>query len=256
MASHGFPARRTAALLDVSESGYYAWRTRTPSPRALRRAWLTRLVRGIHRESGAAYGYRRVGQELRDRYGIHLSDTTVEALMRAAGLRGRAGRLPATAPAGGARTPRRRWIVDVRAFTTPPGGLLYAAVVLDAASRRLIGWSTAATPDRALVHRAVMAAVTRAARHGEPGAAAACEPLPACSFTARAGSLGCAPVRAGVGDREDHAVVAAFWDTVHRTLPAPPSWPDTHVAESRLSTTFDRFARQAFAAGPVSPPAP
>ncbi|MFE3638012.1 IS3 family transposase [Streptomyces sp. NPDC059168] len=252
MASYGFPARRIAVLLDVSESGYYAWRARGPSPRTLRRAWLTRLVLGIHRESGSTYGYRRVRREISRRYGIDIGDTTVERIMRGAGISGRAGRVRRPAPPEGARTPGWRWIVDVHALTTSEGPL-YTAVVLDTASHRPVGWSTAATAHRALVHQALMAAVTRAAAHAEPGAATAYEPLPACSFTERAGSLGCAPAGGTVADRYDHAVVRAFWDTVHDDLQGPWPWPDTRGAEGRLGQTFDRIARQVPAAGPASP---
>ncbi|WP_445281840.1 IS3 family transposase [Streptomyces sp. DSM 118148] len=251
MASHGFPARRIAALMGVSESGYYAWRSRAPSPGALRRAWLTRLVRDIHQESGCTFGARRIRQELLRRYGIAVGHTTVEAVMKGAGLRGRAGRLPGPGPREGARTPGRRWIVDVLAVTTLPGPV-YAAVVLDAASRALAGWSTAATADRALVHHALMAAAART----EPDAPAVYEPLPGCSFTQRAGSLGCAPAGATVGDCHDHAAVAAFWDTVHRELDGPCSRPDPHRAGERLAATLDRFARQVPAAGAARPSTP
>lgn len=239
MAPHGFPVRRTAALLDVSESGYYAWRARGPSPRALRRAWLTRLILDIHQESGSTYGYRRVTQELVHRYGIDVSHTTVEALMKGTGIRGRAGRAHGQAPREGARTPGRRWTVDVLPFTTRRGPL-YTAVVLDTASRCLIGWSTAVTAHRALVHHALMAAMTRAAR-AEPAGGTAYESLPAWSFTERAGSLGCAPVRATVGDRCDHTVAGAFWETIHRELHGPSPWPDPHSLEDRIRETFERF---------------
>ena len=251
LASHGFTARHLAALMGVSESGYYAWRARTPFPRALRRAWLTRLVLDIHQESGSVYGYRRVRQELGRRYGIDVGHTTVEAVMKGAGIRGQAGRPDVQAPPEGARAPGRRWVVDVLALTTLQGPL-YAAVVLDTASRCLIGWSTAVAAHRALVHHALMAAITRA----DPAAQTAHEPLPSCSFTERAGSLQCAPVRATVGDWYDHALVGAFWDTVHRDLHGPTPWPDRQSAEARLSETFDRFARQAPAAPPAQPSTP
>ncbi|MEU1466508.1 IS3 family transposase [Streptomyces sp. NPDC005727] len=248
---HGFTARHLAALMGVSESGYYAWRARTPLPRALRRAWLTRLILDIHQESGCAYGYRRVTQELGRRYGIDIGHTTVEAVMKGAGIRGQAGRPHEHTPPEGARTPQQRWVVDVLAVTTLQGPL-YTAVVLDTASRCLIGWSTAATAHRGLVQHALMAAITRV----EPAAQTAHEPLPSCSFTERAGSLRCAPVRATAGDWYDHALVGAFWDTVHRDLHGPAPWPDRQSAENRLTETFDRFARQAPAAPPAQPSTP
>ncbi|KUN87642.1 hypothetical protein AQJ66_08315 [Streptomyces bungoensis] len=254
MASHGFPARRVAALLGVSESGYYAWRTRSPSPRALRRASLTRLILGIHQESGSRYGYRRVRQELGRRYGIDISHSTVEAVMRGAGIRGQAGRPREQTPQAATSARRRRWIVDVLTLTTAKGPL-YTAVVLDTASHCLLGWSTAATAHRTLVPCALMAALTRVV-HAQPAPQGLHEPLPACSFTERADSLRCTPVGATVGNRYDHAVVETFWRAVHRELHDPSPWPDTYCAEGRLGKTLDRFARQAWAAGPASPSTP
>ncbi|MDT0469960.1 IS3 family transposase [Streptomyces gibsoniae] len=246
MASQGFPARQITVLLKVSESGYYAWRASAPSPRALRRAWLTRLILDIHLESGSTYGYRRVRQELGHRYGIDISHTAVELIMKEAGIRGRAGRLHEQAPQEGVRTPSRRWTVDVLTFTTSQGPL-YTAVVLDTASHRLIGWSTAPTAHPLLVHHALMAAITRAA-HAEPAAQTAQtahESLLACSFTERAGLLTSAPARGTRGDWYDHAVVGAFWDTVHRELDGPSPRPDTPSLKDRLMETFDRFTRRA-----------
>ncbi|MGW5201680.1 IS3 family transposase [Streptomyces spiralis] len=254
--ARGFPVRRAAALLDVSQSGYYAWRARTPSARELRRAWLTGVITDIHRESGGAFGYRRIGQQLLCRYGISVSHATVESLMKRAGICGRTGRLHAPDRQPGTRTPGDRWIVDVQAFTTQRGSL-YSAVVLDAASRGLMGWSTAESADRLLVHRAVMAAITRVAAgtvgaygsHGayggdEAGRDAERSPL-ACSFTERARALGCAPAHGAAGNWYDHAVVNAFWDSVHRALDDTSPRPDAQALQDRLSKTFDHFARPA-----------
>ncbi|MFJ8008275.1 IS3 family transposase [Streptomyces fagopyri] len=91
MAAQGFPARRVAGLLNVSESGFYAWRERPASARRLRHVWLTRLILDIHRESGSAFGYRRIRQVLEHRFGIRVSHGTVELLMHQAGIRGRPG---------------------------------------------------------------------------------------------------------------------------------------------------------------------
>ncbi|WP_316741377.1 IS3 family transposase [Streptomyces sp. MK7] len=233
----------------MSESGYYAWRARTPSARELRRAWLTDVITDIHRESGGAFGYRRIGQQLLCRYGISVSHATVESLMKRAGICGRTGRLHAPDRRPGPRSPGDHWIVDVQAFTTRRRPL-YSAVVLDAASRGLMGWSTAESADRPLVHRAVMAAITRAAgtvgADGSDGTGLNAQRSPlACSFTQRARALGCAPAHGAVGNWYDHAVVNAFWDSVHRELDEASPRPDPGALEERLGKTFDHFARPA-----------
>lgn len=247
--ARGFPARRAVALLDVSESGYYAWRARTPSARELRRAWLTDAIVDIHRESGGAFGYRRIGRQLLCRYGINVSHTTVETLMRRAGICGRTGRLHPPDRQPETRLPGDRWIVDVLAFT-PLQGSLYAAVVLDTVSRCLMSWSTAESADGALVHRAVMAAVTRVAGEdgtdGSDGVGRNAQRAPlACSFTDRARALGCAPACGAAGDWYDHAVVGAFWDRIHRALDGPSPWPDAGALEEPLGKALDHFARTA-----------
>ncbi|MGW0082816.1 IS3 family transposase [Streptomyces sp. NPDC003393] len=253
--ARGFPARRAVALLDVSESGYYAWRARTPSARELRRAWLTEVIADIHRESGGAFGYRRIGQRLLCRYGINVSHATVETLMKRAGIRGRTGRLHAPDRHPGARTPGDHWLVDVVAFT-PLRGALYSAVVLDAASRDLIGWSTAESADAVLVHRAVMAAIPRVAgaekgegsdeADGLDGAGRYAQRTPeACFFTDRARALGCVPACGAAGNWYDHAVVNAFWDSAHRELGDLSDRLDAQTLEDRLGRVFDRFARPA-----------
>jgi putative transposase len=76
----------------VSVSGYYAWRSRPPSARAIRHAWLTDLIVEIHQGSRGTYGARRVHAELRLGRGIVVSDGAVELLRRRAELAGATGR--------------------------------------------------------------------------------------------------------------------------------------------------------------------
>lgn len=75
-------------LLGVSEAGYYAWRTRPPSDRALTDAWLLSKIRQIHAENRQVYGSPRVHAELRMAHGIRVSRKRVERLMREAGISG------------------------------------------------------------------------------------------------------------------------------------------------------------------------
>lgn len=89
MADEGLPVRTTTRVLGVTESGYFTWRSRRPSARSMRHAWLTQLIITIHTASDATYGYRRIHSELTQRYGIAVSHGTVELLMRRAGLQGR-----------------------------------------------------------------------------------------------------------------------------------------------------------------------
>ncbi len=60
IASERLPVQVACRVLQVSESGYYAWRSRAPSQRAIRHVWLTDLIREVHVASRSTYGARQV----------------------------------------------------------------------------------------------------------------------------------------------------------------------------------------------------
>jgi transposase/helix-turn-helix protein len=64
MADEGLPVEVACRVLDVSCSGFYAWRFRPPSVRAVRHAWLTDVIREVHAASYGTYGAKRVYAEL------------------------------------------------------------------------------------------------------------------------------------------------------------------------------------------------
>jgi hypothetical protein len=92
MVAEGLPAQLACRVLEVSESGFYAWRSRAPSPRALRHAWLTEMIGRIHVDFRGVYGYRRVHAELTLGHGVTVGTEAVWLLMRRAGLQGISGR--------------------------------------------------------------------------------------------------------------------------------------------------------------------
>ncbi len=73
-------------MLAVSESGFYAWRFRSPFARAIRHAWLTDMIVRVHIDSNGTYGAPRVRAELVMGYGITVGPNAVAMLMRRAGL--------------------------------------------------------------------------------------------------------------------------------------------------------------------------
>jgi putative transposase len=88
-------------VLGVSESGYYAWKDRPPSPRALRRLWLAGEITDVHKASGGIYGAERVTAELRHGRDIIVGHNSVADIMRHLGLRGLPNRrLPRGAKVG------------------------------------------------------------------------------------------------------------------------------------------------------------
>ena len=168
-------------VLGVAESGYYERRSRPPSERAVRHAWLTDLITQIHLASHGRYGARRVHAELTMARGIAVGHQQVELLMRRAGLQGLAGRrkwkriIPdqiATDLVERNFTraePNQLWVTDITEHRTREGKV-YCCVVLDTFSRRVVGWSIDSSPTAALATNALgMAIETRLGGQPAPG---------------------------------------------------------------------------------------
>jgi putative transposase len=143
-------------LLGVSPSGYYAWRRRPLSERARFDAVLSEKIEAIHRNSRATYGAPRVHAELRT-IGIRCSRKRVARLMRRAKLRGclRGRRMRTTHTVAlrqaapdlvgrnfASEEPDRLWVADIT-YVRSKEGFVYLAFILDACSRRVVGWSMA-----------------------------------------------------------------------------------------------------------------
>jgi putative transposase len=144
-----------ARVLKVSASGYYAWRSRPASARATADADLTRRIRTIHAGSHATYGAPRVHAELKAD-GLQVGRKRIARLMRTAGIAGVSRRrsAPVTTRQATDHHPasdlvRRKfvaersnelWVADIT-FLPTLAGFLYLAVVLDAWSRRVVGWA-------------------------------------------------------------------------------------------------------------------
>ncbi len=170
MAGEGLPVQVATRVLGVSESGYYAARTRAPSNRAVRHAWLTDQIRAAHIASRGTYGARRIHAELTLGHGLVVARTTVEMLMRRADVRGLSGRPRWKRPCPDlvskdlverdfARLgPNQLWVTDITEHPTREGKV-YCAVVLDVYSRRVVGWSIDASPTATLVTNALGMAI-------------------------------------------------------------------------------------------------
>ncbi len=174
-----FNLRLLCRVLGVSRSGYYRWRGGRSSRWPTYRAETLRQVREVFEGSGKTYGSPRVHRELRARGQRH-SRRFIGALMRRAGLRARAARRRRPRPAPVSRLelvnrlerrfdvpePNRVWAADLTYIPTAQGWL-YLAVVLDLASRRVVGWSMSQRPDVQLTLDALHMAVQQ--RQPRPG---------------------------------------------------------------------------------------
>ena len=170
IAAESLPVDVACRVLGVSVSGYYEWRNRSPSPRSLRHAWLTELIMRLHVESRGVYGIRRVHAELTLGHGISVGREAVGRLMRRAGLQGISGRpryrrVPNVATAEdcvrrqfGREGRDQLWVTDITEHPTREGKV-YCAVVLDAFSRRVVGWSIDSRAAASLVTNALGMAI-------------------------------------------------------------------------------------------------
>ncbi len=158
-------------MLAVSEAGYYEWRHRAPSQRAVRHAWLTDQITEIHVASRGVYIALRVRAELVHARGIIVGHHAVAALMQRAGLQGIPNRRVRFRPPGiataadlvdrrFARTePDQLWVTDITEHRTREGKI-YCCVVLDVWSRRVVGWSIDSAPTAALATNALGMAIS------------------------------------------------------------------------------------------------
>lgn len=169
-----YPITLLCQVLEVSESGYYAWKTRPVSQRCREDAKLAAEIQQIFLDHRQIYGSPRIHAMLRAR-GIHCSRKRVVRLMQQLGLSAqpKRSRKPTTKSDPHARfapnhlnrqfeasQPNAKWVTDTKAVETAEGWL-YLAVILDLFSRMVVGWAMAATEDAQLVELALRMAVAR-----------------------------------------------------------------------------------------------
>jgi putative transposase len=163
-------------VVGVTRAGFYAWRRRPVSARELRDRELCELIRKAFSASRETYGAPRIQAELQDVNGVRVSRKRVARLMHRLGIEGvsRRGKRPLTtkradaAPAASdlvrrrfqAPGPDRLWVADITYVPTWEG-YLFLASVLDAWSRRCVGWSMRNDLRAELVLDALGMAVTR-----------------------------------------------------------------------------------------------
>ena len=226
-----YPIATMCRLLGVSASGYYAWRGRPASARTTSDAALTARIRKIHEASRRTYGTPRIHAELAAQ-GLHLGRKRVARLMRAAGLVGASRRKGPTTtrrqegarPAPDlverdftAECPDQLWVADIT-YVPTWAGFLYLAVVLDAFSRRIVGWAMAAHLRKELVLAALDMALQQrrpecVIHHSDQGSQ-----YTSIAFGKRCREAGVRPSMGSVGDCYDNAMCESFFATLECEL--------------------------------------
>jgi len=215
--------------LEVSVSGYYAWRNHEPSAHDQGDAALLEQVRVEHQASRGLYGSPRIHAALRHR-GVRCGRKRVARVMREAGIysRRRPRRRVHTTDSRhehplapnvlqrdfSATTPNQKWVGDILGVWTGDDWL-YVAAVLDTFSRRIIGWAMSPARDEALVTAALRMALTdrvldpALVHHSDRGSQYA-----ALDYRALLDAYGITVSMSAKGDPYDNAMMESFFSTL------------------------------------------
>lgn len=266
-----FTIIRMARLLGVSRSGYYAWTKRPPSARAVRSERIEAKIAWFHGESDEVSGTPRILADLRED-GEIISRKTVAKTMRKLGLRGvcpKRWKTTTVTDPGDTYPPdavKRRWdtgalntvwIGDITYLRTWEGWL-YLATVIDAHSRRVIGWAIADHMRTDLVEDALrMAIVLRGERpakvvfHADRGTQYASDQI-----TRFAATNGITRSMGRTGVCWDNAMAESFFATLKTEFYYRRVWPTKAGAARAVGAWIeDRYNRRRrhSALGQISP---
>lgn len=218
-------------VLGVSASGYYAWLHRAPSMRKQRDIQLGDRIEAIHRRSRSTYGRPRIKAELKDE-GITLSNDRLARLMNERHLVGASRRKGIrttvrdrdSRPAPDlvdrrfvADAPNKLWVADITYIPTY-AGFLFLAIVLDAFSRRIVGYAMSSNMRTQLVLDALNMAIERrrpdgVIHHSDQGTQ-----YTSIAFGSRCRESGVRPSMGSVGDCYDNAMCESFNATLECEL--------------------------------------
>lgn len=228
-------------VLGVSRSGFYTAQRREPSDRWFREQRLRLEIRAVHRESKGRYGSPRVYDELRAR-DVRCSRNRVAQLMRAEGLRSKkcrsfrvttnsnhthapvANLLERTFAVEAQQSVDRAWVADITYVPTREGWL-YLAVIIDLATRAIVGWSLKSTLDRSLPLAALAMALRRRRpargllHHSDRGVQYACN-----EYRSQLIARGIIQSMSRKGDCWDNAVAESFFATLEWELIEGADW--------------------------------
>ena len=255
LSQHGCP---------IAPSTYYDAVRRPPSARARREERLRAAITRVHQDNYGVYGARKVWLAL-NREGIPVARCTVERLMRELGLAGarRGKRRRTTVPDPAAARPAdlvqrrfnrpapdRLWVAD---FTYVPtwSGMVYVAFVIDAYSRRIVGWRAATSMRTALVLDALEQAIWTRQRGGASSMAGlichhdAGSQYTSIAFTERLAAAGAQPSVGSAGDAYDNALAESVIG-LYKTELIKPRGPWRTAEQVELATLhyIDWFNRQ------------
>jgi putative transposase len=247
--------RALCRALQVSASGFYAWRTRTPSTRAQANARLLQVIRRVHLECREAYGTERLRRELRAR-GEACGRHRLARLRRTHGIVTKRRRRYLRARPPYDRTPpaprliswpfhaptlNRVWAADIT-FIPTRQSQIYLAVVIDLCSRRVVGWAmserlqqelASSALEMALLHRRPAAGVIHHSDRGSQYTSRA--------YRAQLEQAGLQASMSRVGMPYDNAVVESFFSSLKNELTHHEQYLSNDAARTRLFDYIEVF---------------
>lgn len=250
-----YPVRVLCEVLDVSHSGFYAWKNRAPSERSKRRAQLASEIASAHTKSKRRYGSPRIHRALREN-GVRVSRKTVERVMREDGIVARSKRrFRRTTDSNHAnpiapnflernfepKAANQVWAGDVTYIETGEGWA-YLAVLLDLFSRRVVGWAISARNDTELA----LAALSRAVRgrivpvglvhHTDRGS-----PYASADYRAALAARGMVASMSRSGDCWDNAPSESFFATLRVELVDDERYETIAAATASIGDYIEDF---------------
>jgi len=227
-----FSIRAMCRVLDVSPSGYYAWRRRKISVRAREDQALRTRIAAIHEQSRRTYGSPRIYRELKEE-GTPIGRKRIARLMKESGLVGVSRRKsirttrrdPGARPAPdlvdrkfAASGPNQLWVADIT-YIPLLTGFLYLAVVLDVWSRKIVGWAMSSR----LAKEIVLDALQMALEQRRPSEGVIHHSDQGCQYTSiefgkRCREASVRPSMGSVGDCYDNAMCESFFATLECEL--------------------------------------
>lgn len=250
-----YPVTALCRVLKVSESGYYAWVTRPPSPRNRENARLEQDIKASHQRTRETYGPSRLQRDLAD-YGIFVGIDRIKRIRRKLGLRCKQKRkfkattnskhtLP-VAPNLLAReftvsVPNQAWVSDITYIPTAEGWL-YLAGIKDLFSGELVGYAL----NERMTKDLVIQALFRAVRNQKP--------KPGLILHSDRGSQYCAhdyqkvlvqfdmrPSMSRKGDCWDNSPMESFWGTLKNELVHHRQYSTRYQAKQEITEYIEIF---------------
>lgn len=251
-----FPVSLLCRVLGVTRGGYYAWRRRPPSARAIADAELSERIGRIHDQTLGIYGAPRVHAELRIAHGINVGRKRVARLMRQRGIFG-AGRRggPRTTSRDPARPsapdlvdrsfaraePNRLWVCDIKYVQTGQG-FLFLAAVQDVFSRRIVGWSMRDDLQTELVLDALgMAVAQRGTSAGVVAHSDHGSQYTSLAYGTYAKNSGIDLSMGSIGDPWDNALAETFFASLEKELIRRERFATREAARMRLFWYIECF---------------